>query len=107
MDQSFSEFELKKKKIIETITKILLDSLAKEEIDKEKGSEIATYILDNKKNVIDETSLLSFLQKLAEQYPIYKNIANDYQKIVITKNQDDAKIEVIKQQLSKLANSPN
>ena len=40
--------------IIEKLTKLLLDKMIEEEIDEEEGKEIAQYILNEKRKVVDE-----------------------------------------------------
>ncbi|PIP63297.1 hypothetical protein CO165_03770 [Candidatus Roizmanbacteria bacterium CG_4_9_14_3_um_filter_33_18] len=103
MDQNLSAEE-KKKNLINKITGILLDEMLKKKVDQELGQEIATYILNQSKNVKDDKSLDDFLRQLAEKYSIFKLYFVNSSLENQIKKTDEEKISSIKDQLSKLAN---
>jgi len=104
MDQNSSQFETKKKTVLNKITGILIDEMTQKKIDQVQGQEIAIYILDQIKNVKDEFSLTAFLKQLSEKYSSFKqyyvNISSENQ----AKKTDEEKISSIVTQLSELAN---
>jgi len=104
MNQNSAVVDEKKKNLINKITGILIDEMSKKNVNQELGQEIATYILNQSKNIKDDKSLNDFLKQLAEKYSIFKlyhvNTSLENQ-IKIT---DEEKMISIKQQLSKLAN---
>ncbi len=105
MDQN--SFDARKKEVIDKLTGILIEALEKETITREIGQEIATFILDKKNNVIDENSLTSFLNELAQKWDMYKNFSAIQNKTTEIVGQDQKKLEDIKSQLTQLANSQN
>ncbi|EKE15002.1 MAG: hypothetical protein ACD_12C00206G0016 [uncultured bacterium] len=104
MDQNSAVIDEKKKNLINKITGILLDEMLKKNVNQELGQEIATYILNQSKNINDDQTLEFFLKQLAEKYSIFKlYYVNRSLKNQIKKT-DEEKISSIKDQLSKLAN---
>ena len=87
--------------IIEKLTKLLLDKMIEEEIDEEEGKEIAQYILNEKRKVVDEVSFEQFLKNVAEEYPIFSSIIGNFQKEKNLNDADQQKLTAIKSQLSK------
>ena len=99
------DLEEKINAIIEKLTKLLLDKMIEEEIDEEEGKEIAQYILNEKRKVVDELGFEQFLKNVAEQYPIFSAIINNFQKEKNLNDADQQKLTAIKSQLSKFINN--
>ncbi len=104
MDQNSALIDEKKKNLINKITGILIDEMARKNIKQELSQEIASYILLQSKLIKDDKSLNDFLKQLADKYSIFKlcfvNTSLENQ----IKKTDEEKISSIKEQLSKLAN---
>ncbi len=103
MDKNLT-VEEKKKNLMNKITGILIDEMSQKKVNQELGQEIATYILNQSKNIKDDKTLNDFLKQLSEKYSIFKlyfvNASLENQ----IKKTDEEKITSIKEQLSKLAN---
>lgn len=103
MDQNLTPEE-KKKDLINKITGILIDEMSKKNVNQDLGQEIATYILNQSKNIKDDKTLNDFLQQLSEKYSIFKLYHVNRSLENQIKVTDEEKITNIKEQLSKLAN---
>jgi len=104
MDQNSAVIDEKKKNLINKVTGILIDEMSKKNVNQDLGQEIATYVLNQSKNIKDDKSLNDFLKQLAEKYSIFKlHYVNSSLENQI-KATDEEKITNIKEQLSKLAN---
>ncbi len=89
------------KKIIDNLTKALLDGLINEDIDRDEAQEMASYILEEKKKVIDEATFTAFLTNFKNKYSFFAPIIENFEKEKQIKKEDDQKIEAIKNQLLK------
>lgn len=87
--------------ILEQLTKLLLDNIIADDIDEEEGQEIAKYILEEKRKVVDEVSFNQFLKNVSDQYPIFSSIIDNFQKQNKTSVADQQRLQEIKSQLSK------
>jgi len=104
MDQNSAVIDEKKKQVINKITGILIDEMSKKNVNQELGQEIATYILNQSKNIKDDKSLNDFLKQLSEKYSIFKLYHVNRSLENQIKVTDEEKITNIKEQLSRLAN---
>jgi anthranilate phosphoribosyltransferase len=96
-----NSFQESLKKIIDNLTKALLDGLINEDIDRDEAQEMASYILEEKKKVIDEAAFTAFLTNLKNKYSFFVAIIESFEKEKQRKKEDDQKIEAIKNQLLK------
>ncbi len=104
MDNNSPAIDDKKKNLINKITGILIDEMSQKKVSQELGQEIATYILNQSKNIRDDKSLNNFLKQLSEKYSIFKLYYVNRSLENQIKKTDEEKISSIKEQLSKLAN---
>jgi hypothetical protein len=65
------EFALRLKKIIDGLTKVILDSLIAEDIDQDEAAEISRFILEKKKTITNDSELNNFLTELKDRYFIF------------------------------------
>jgi len=103
MDQNPQGFDEKKKEIINKLTGLLIDSLIKEETNREDGQTIAGFILEKKDQIKDGNTLADFLNELATKWPIYNNFYDAYKKTEQVSIQDKQKLDLIKNQLDQLS----
>ena len=99
--------EEKIKAILGKLTKLLLDKMIAEDIDEEEGAEIARYILNEKRKVVDEASFKNFLENVAKEYPIFSSVIEEFQKEEKLNDKDQQKLIEIKSQLSKFITQEN
>lgn len=104
MDKNSPVIDEKKKNLINKITGILIDEMSQKKVDQELGQEIATYILNQGKNIKDDKSLNDFLKQLSEKYSIFKLYYVNRSLENQIKVTDEEKMTSIKEQLSRLAN---
>jgi len=95
------DFKLRLKKIIDGLTKIILDSLIAEDIDQDEATEISRFILDRKKTITNDLELNHFLTELKNKYFIFSSFVDNYGKESQIQKEDTQKIEAIKNQLLK------
>lgn len=93
--------EEKIKKILERLTKLLLDKMIAGDIDEDEGKEIASYILAEKRKVVNDVSFEQFLKNVANQYPIFSQTIDNFKKEEKLSSGDQEKLVEIKSQLSK------
>ena len=107
MDKNPEMIDEKKKNLINKITGILIDEMTQKKVNQELGQEIATYILSESNNIVDDNTFNDFVKKLSERYSIFRlyhvNMSLENQ----MKKTDEEKISDIKEQLSKLASLTN
>jgi len=65
------EFALRLKKLIDGLTKVILDSLIAEDIDQDEAAEISRFILEKKKTITNDSELNNFLTELKDRYFIF------------------------------------
>jgi hypothetical protein len=98
-----NDFPSKLDFLINGLAKVLLDNLLNEEIDREEAQEIAQYILDEKRQIVANEQINDFLQRLKHKYLIFDQFINQFEKSISIQNQDQQKIEAIKNQLLKFS----
>jgi len=102
-DFSSQDFSSQLDFLINELAKVLLDNLLNEEIDKEEAQEIAQYILDEKRKIVTNEQINDFLQRLKHKYLIFGQFIDQFEKSISIQNQDQQKIEAIKNQLLKFS----
>jgi hypothetical protein len=100
-----SDFSSQLDFLINGLAKVLLDNLLNEEIDKEEAQEISQYILDEKRKIVTKEQINDFLERLKQRYLIFDQFIEQFQKSTNIQNQDQQKIEEIKNQLLKFSQS--
>jgi hypothetical protein len=95
---------------IDKLTFALLQSLKNEEIELEDAQEIANFILEEKQKIVDENTLLDFLNQLEARTDIFSEEIEFLRATIAQKKTesdlkaaDEKKIEAIEKQLSDLA----
>jgi len=97
------EFTLRLKKLIDGLTKVILDSLIAEDIDQDEAAEISRFILEKKKTITNESELNNFLTELKDKYFIFSSFLDSFEKESQIQKEDGQKIEAIKNQLLKFS----
>ena len=97
------EFALRLKKLIDGLTKVILDSLIAEDIDQDEAAEISRFILEKKKTITNESELNNFLTELKDKYFIFSSFLDSFEKESQIQKEDGQKIEAIKNQLLKFS----
>ena len=97
------EFTLRLKKLIDGLTKVILDSLIAEDIDQDEAAEISRFILEKKKTITNESELNNFLTELKDKYFIFSSFLDSFEKESQIQKEDAQKIEAIKSQLLKFS----
>ncbi|OGK55380.1 hypothetical protein A3H78_03700 [Candidatus Roizmanbacteria bacterium RIFCSPLOWO2_02_FULL_36_11] len=95
--------ESKRDLVVHKLTGILLDALQNDELEPEDGALIAGYILERKKQVVDEASLNQFMTEIAEKLDIFRGFINLQKEKDAQNSLDTQKLEDIKSQLVGLA----
>jgi len=97
------EFALRLKKLIDALTKVILDSLIAEDIDQDEAAEISRFILERKKTITNDSELNNFLTELKDKYFIFSSFLDSFKKESQIQKEDAQKIEAIKSQLLKFS----
>jgi hypothetical protein len=97
------EFVLRLKKLIDGLTKVILDSLIAEDIDQDEAAEISRFILERKKTITNDSELNNFLTELKDKYFIFSSFLDSFEKESQIQKEDAQKIEAIKSQLLKFS----
>jgi hypothetical protein len=97
------EFALRLKKLIDGLTKVILDSLIAEDIDQDEAAEISRFILERKKTITNDSELNNFLTELKDKYFIFSYFLDSFEKESQIQKEDAQKIEAIKSQLLKFS----
>jgi predicted class III extradiol MEMO1 family dioxygenase len=97
------EFALRLKKLIDGLTKVILDSLIAEDIDQDEAAEISRFILERKKTITNDSELNNFLTEIKDKYFIFSSFLNSFEKESQIQKEDAQKIEAIKSQLLKFS----
>jgi len=97
------EFALRLKKLIDGLTKVMLDSLIAEDIDQDEAAEISRFILERKKTITNDSELNNFLTELKDRYFIFSSFLDSFEKESQIQKEDAQKIEAIKSQLLKFS----
>jgi len=97
------EFALRLKKLIDGLTKVILDSLIAEDIDQDEAAEISRFILERKKTITNDSELNNFLTELKDKYFIFSSFLDSFEKESQIQKEDAQKIESIKNQLLKFS----
>jgi predicted class III extradiol MEMO1 family dioxygenase len=97
------EFALRLKKLIDGLTKVILDSLIAEDIDQDEAAEISRFILERKKTITNDSELSNFLTELKDRYFIFSSFLDSFEKESQIQKEDAQKIEAIKNQLLKFS----
>jgi len=97
------EFALRLKKLIDGLTKVILDSLIAEDIDQDEAAEISRFILERKKTITNDSELNNFLTELKDRYFIFSSFLDSFEKESQIQKEDAQKIEAIKNQLLKFS----
>jgi len=97
------EFTLRLKKLIDGLTKVILDSLIAEDIDQDEAAEISRFILERKKTITNDSELNNFLAELKDKYFIFSSFLDSFEKESQIQKEDAQKIEAIKSQLLKFS----
>jgi len=97
-------FENKKKETVNKITGLLIEALEKETMTEDEAQPVARFILDEKEKVKDANGLVVFIQTLSSRWPLFKDLSTIETQSVQQGAQDQQKLDLIKDQLSKLAN---
>jgi len=97
------EFALRLKKLIDGLTKVMLDSLIAEDIDQDEAAEISRFILERKKTITNDSELNNFLTELKDRYFIFSSFLDSFEKESQIQKEDAQKIEAIKNQLLKFS----
>jgi hypothetical protein len=97
------EFALRLKKLIDGLTKVILDSLIAEDIDQDEAAEISRFILERKKTITNDSELNNFLTELKDKYFIFSSFLDSFEKESQIQKEDAQKIEAIKSQLLKFS----
>jgi len=92
---------LRIKKLIDGLTKVIIDALIAEDIDQDEAAEIALFILERKNAITNEDELNNFLNDLKNRYFIFSSFLDSFEKEEKIKKEDIQKIEAIKNQLLK------
>jgi nicotinamide mononucleotide adenylyltransferase len=79
-----------KNKIGERLTQRLADAVEKEEITISEASSIARYILENIEKTQNNAELVSFIEKLAQNWPIFSSILTMEQNDVMEEKAQEA-----------------
>lgn len=96
-----NDFNLRLKRLIDGLTKIILDSLINKDIDHDEAAEISRFILERKKAVTNDGELNNFLNELKNKYFIFSSFLDSFEKESQIQKEDTQKIEAIKSQLLK------
>ena len=97
------EFSLRLKKLIDGLTKVILDSLIAEDIDQDEAAEISRFILERKKTITNNSELNNFLTEIKDKYFIFSSFLDSFEKESKIQKEDAQKIEAIKSQLLKFS----
>jgi predicted class III extradiol MEMO1 family dioxygenase len=97
------EFAVRLKKLIDGLTKVILDSLIAEDIDQDEAAEISRFILERKKTITNNSELNNFLTELKDRYFIFSSFLDSFEKESQIQKEDAQKIEAIKSQLLKFS----
>jgi predicted class III extradiol MEMO1 family dioxygenase len=97
------EFTLRLKKLIDGLTKVILDSLIAEDIDQDEAAEISRFILERKKTITNDSELNNFLTEIKDKYFIFSSFLDSFEKESQIQKEDAQKIEAIKNQLLKFS----
>jgi len=97
------EFALRLKKLIDGLTKVILDSLIAEDIDQDEAAEISRFILERKKTITNDSELNNFLAEIKDRYFIFSSFLDSFEKESQIQKEDAQKIEAIKNQLLKFS----
>jgi len=97
------DFNVRLKKLINGLTKIIIDSLINEDIDQDEAAEISRFILERKKTISNYLELDNFLNQLKNRYFIFSSFVDSFEKELKIKKGDSQKIETIKSQLLKFS----
>jgi predicted class III extradiol MEMO1 family dioxygenase len=97
------EFAVRLKKLIDGLTKVILDSLIAEDIDQDEAAEISRFILERKKTITNDSELNNFLTELKDRYFIFSSFLDSFEKESQIQKEDAQKIEAIKNQLLKFS----
>jgi predicted class III extradiol MEMO1 family dioxygenase len=97
------EFAVRLKKLIDGLTKVILDSLIAEDIDQDEAAEISRFILERKKTITNDSELNNFLTELKDKYFIFSSFLDSFEKESQIQKEDAQKIEAIKSQLLKFS----
>jgi len=97
------EFAVRLKKLIDGLTKVILDSLIAEDIDQDEAAEISRFILERKKTITNDSDLNNFLTELKDRYFIFSSFLDSFEKESQIQKEDAQKIEAIKSQLLKFS----
>jgi len=97
------EFAVRLKKLIDGLTKVILDSLIAEDIDQDEAAEISRFILERKKTITNDSDLNNFLTELKDRYFIFSSFLDSFEKESQIQKEDAQKIEAIKNQLLKFS----
>jgi predicted class III extradiol MEMO1 family dioxygenase len=97
------EFAVRLKKLIDGLTKVILDSLIAEDIDQDEAAEISRFILERKKTITNDSELNNFLTELKDRYFIFSSFLDSFEKESQIQKEDAQKIEAIKSQLLKFS----
>jgi len=97
------EFALRLKKLIDGLTKVILDSFIAEDIDQDEAAEISRFILERKKTITNDSELNNFLTELKDRYFIFSSFLDSFEKESQIQKEDAQKIEAIKNQLLKFS----
>jgi len=97
------EFALRLKKLIDGLTKVILDSLIAEDIDQDEAAEISRFILERKKTITNDSELNNFLAEIKDRYFIFSSFLDSFEKESQIQKEDAQKIEAIKSQLLKFS----
>ena len=97
------EFAVRLKKLIDGLTKVILDSLIAEDIDQDEAAEISLFILERKKTITNDSELNNFLTELKDKYFIFSSFLDSFEKESQIQKEDAQKIEAIKSQLLKFS----
>jgi len=68
------------KKLIDGLTKVILDSLIAEDIDQDEAAEISRFILERKKAITNDSKLNNFLTELNDKYFIFSFFLDSFKK---------------------------
>ena len=73
-------FASRLKKLIDGLTKVILDSLIAEDIDQDEAAEISRFILERKKTITNNSELNNFLTELKDKYFIFSSFLDSFEK---------------------------
>jgi len=93
------DFNVRLKRLVDGLTKVILDSLIAEDIDQDEAAEISRFILVRKKTITNDADLNNFLNELKDKYFIFSSFLDSFKKEQKIQNEDSQKIEAIKNQL--------